>query len=136
MFQKASGVIVKYSQDRLIHTSEMAEQSFYALLNEVSNDIAVIAESPTLRNYINTPSEKTERDVDRLFRATLKNKTSYFQIRLIGVEDKGREVIRFDKSDTQVFKSDTLQQKGDLDYFKQTVQIGKGEFYFSKINLK
>ena len=135
MFQKASGVIVKYSQDRLIHTSEMAEQSFYALLNEVSNDIAVIAESPTLRNYINTPSEKTERDVDRLFRATLENKTSYFQIRLIGVEDNGREVIRFDKSDTQVFKSDTLQQKGDLDYFKQTVQIGKGEFYFSKINL-
>tara|TARA_R110002049_G_scaffold17731_4_gene68767 strand:+ start:3662 stop:6154 length:2493 start_codon:yes stop_codon:yes gene_type:complete len=113
----------------------MAEQSFYALLNEVSNDIAVIAESPTLRNYINTPSEKTARDVDRLFRATLENKTSYFQIRLIGVQDNGREVIRFDKSDTQVFKSDILQQKGDLDYFKQTVQIGKGEFYFSKINL-
>ena len=135
VFQKASGVIVEYSQDRLIHTSEMAEQSFYSLLNEVSNDIAVIAASPTLRNYINNPTEKTVRDVDRLFRATLENKTSYFQIRLIGVEDNGREVIRFDKSNARVFKSDILQQKGDLDYFKQTVQIGKGEFYFSKINL-
>lgn len=135
VFQKASGVIVTYSQDRLVHTSEMAEQSFYSLLNEVSNDIAVIAASPTLKNYINTPTEKAANDVDRLFRTTLENKTSYYQIRFIGVEDNGREVIRFDKSNAQVSKSDTLQQKGNLDYFKQTVQIKKGEFYFSKINL-
>ncbi len=135
VFQKAAGVIVEYSQDRIMHISELAEQSFYALLNEVSNDIAVIAASPTLRNYVNDPREHNSGDIEKLFRITLENKASYFQIRFIGVANQGKEVIRFDKSNGQVFKSDTLQQKGNLDYFKETVQIKKGEFYFSKINL-
>ncbi|WP_373519286.1 hypothetical protein, partial [Pricia sp.] len=58
VFQKAAGVIVEYSQERIMHTSDLAEQSFYALLNEVSNDIGVIAASPTLRNYVNDPSQQ------------------------------------------------------------------------------
>lgn len=135
VFRKAARVIEEYSQERIMHTSELAEQSFYALLNEVSNDIAVIAASPTLRNYVNDPGGENAADIDRLFRITLENKASYFQIRFIGIVDKGKEVIRFDKSKGRVFKSDTLQQKGDLDYFKETIQIRKGEFYFSKINL-
>ncbi len=135
VFRKAAGVIVAYSQERIMYTSDLAEQSFYALLNEVSNDIAVIAASPTLRNYVNDPRGGNAADIDNLFRITLENKASYFQIRFIGVADQGKEVIRFDKSNGRVFKSDTLQQKGDLDYFKETVQIKKGEFYFSKINL-
>ena len=135
VFRKAAGTIVAYSQERIMYTSDLAEQSFYALLNEVSNDIAVIAASPTLRNYVNDPGQQNATDIDDLFRITLENKASYFQIRLIGVADQGKEIIRFDKSKGRVFKSDTLQKKGDLDYFKETVLIDKGEFYFSKINL-
>ncbi|WP_149276237.1 ATP-binding protein [Pareuzebyella sediminis] len=135
VFNRASGVIVAYSQERILHASELAEQSFYSLLNEVSNDIALIASSPTLQNYVNQPTEKTKDDIEHLFRSTLENKRSYFQIRLIGIENNGKEIIRFDKRNKNVFAPKTLQEKGNLDYFKETVKINQGALYFSKINL-
>ncbi|NNE75635.1 MAG: cache domain-containing protein, partial [Pricia sp.] len=135
VFRKASDVIVDYSQERIRHTSEMAEQSFFALLNEVSNDIAIIANSPTLQNYVYSQSDKTVSDLNSLFRITLENKKSYFQIRLIGIKDNGRELVRFDKENNRIFSPDTLQQKGNLDYFKETIKLDQGDFYFSKINL-
>lgn len=135
VFRKASEVIAVNSQARIMHTSELAEQSFFALLNEVSNDIAVISASPTLQNYVTDPSKRTVGDLNRLFRITLENKTAYFQIRLIGTENHGREIVRFDKDNGKVFAPDTLQQKGDLDYFQETVTLNKGQFYFSRVNL-
>ena len=135
VFKKASAVIIAYSQDRIMHTSQLAEQSFFALLNEVSDDISVIASSPSLQNYVNSTSEKTTQDIEQLFRITLENKASYFQIRLIGIENNGKEIIRFDKSEGNIFTPDTLQEKGNLDYFKETLKISEGELFFSKINL-
>ncbi len=135
VFRKASAVIVDYSKENLSHSSEMAEQSFYSLLKEVSNDVAVIADSPSLQNYINAPSEETSRNVEKLFRTTLENKADYFQIRWIGIENNGKEVIRYEKLNGEISKADTLQQKGDREYFRETLQINPGEFYFSRINL-
>lgn len=135
VFDNASKVIVDYSKERIKHTSELAEQSFYALLNEVSNDIAVIANSPTLKSYIANPSLHTTQNVNELFRVTLKNKASYFQIRLIGIENNGKEIIRLDKWNDQVTISNNLQEKGGHEYFKEAITMGKGDFYFSEINL-
>ncbi|MDT0685404.1 ATP-binding protein [Autumnicola psychrophila] len=135
VFRKASGVIVAYSQDRINYSSEMAEQAFYALLNEVSNDIAVIANSPTLQEYVDNPSHENTADIDQLFRILLQKKPSYFQIRWIGVQGNGKEIIRFDKRNNEVFKSDTLQEKGDREYYRKSLELGQGEFYFSEINL-
>ena len=135
VFRKASQVITAHSKERIMHASQLAEQSFYALLNEVTNDIAVIALSPTLQEHISHPSEKTTHDIDQLFRIILENKETYFQIRLLDADENGKEIIRFNKLDGQVKKSTNLQQKGDREYFKEAVQINKGEHYFSNINL-
>ncbi|PKQ43658.1 ATP-binding protein [Confluentibacter flavum] len=135
VFNNASRVIVAYSKERIMHTSELAEQSFYALLNEVSNDIAVISNSPTLKNYIVENSNKTTNDVNELFEVTLKNKASYFQIRLIGTENNGKEIIRLDKINQEILISNNLQEKGNQEYFKEAINMNKGDFYFSEINL-
>ncbi|MFI1773695.1 ATP-binding protein [Thalassobellus citreus] len=136
VFKKSSNVIIEYSKNRIVFESELAEQAFYALLGEVSNDIAVIASSPSLQNYVlDSSSKKATEDINQLFSSVLKNKKSYFQIRYIGTENNGREIIRFDKIDNKILKSNNLQEKGDRDYFKEAISIKKGEFYFSKINL-
>ncbi|MCM4164138.1 MULTISPECIES: ATP-binding protein [unclassified Arenibacter] len=135
VFRKASQVITAHSKERIIHATELAQQSFYALLNEVTNDIAVITLSPTLQQHIFDPSEKTAQEVDQLFRIILENKEAYFQIRLLDADENGKEIIRFDKLEDQVIKSTNLQQKGDRRYFKEANQIKKGEHYFSNINL-
>src|SRR5690606_37088971 len=135
VFQKASAVIINNSRDRIMHTSELAEQSFYSLLNEVSNDIGLISSNPTLLNFVNDPSEENKANLNGLFRATLQNKPDYFQIRLIGIENNGKEIIRFDKVNNRVKESEDLQNKGDHEYYQEAIKIKNGEFYFSKINL-
>ncbi|WP_034039925.1 hybrid sensor histidine kinase/response regulator [Wocania ichthyoenteri] len=136
VFKKSSHVIIEYSKKRMVFESELAEQAFYALLGEVSNDIAVIASSPSLQNYVlGDFSKKANKDINQLFSTVLKNKASYFQIRYIGTKNNGEEIIRFDKIDGKILKSNDLQKKGDRDYFKEAIGIKKGEFYFSKINL-
>ncbi|MBJ6369311.1 ATP-binding protein [Snuella sedimenti] len=135
VFEKSSKVITEYARNRIVHESELAEQAFYALLGEVSNDIAVIASSPTLNNYVLDPSIRSAQDVNTLFKSVLSNKESYFQIRFIGIENNGKEIIRFDKKEGRVLKSAELQEKGDRDYFKEAIGIEKGALYFSKINL-
>ncbi|WP_223548892.1 sensor histidine kinase [Aestuariivivens sp. NBU2969] len=135
VFEKSSKVITEYAKTRIIHESELAEQAFYALLNEVSNDIAVIASNPSLNNYVNTSSIKALQDVNLLFESTLSNKASYFQIRYIGIKNNGKEIIRFDKKNGIVMQSEDLQEKGNRDYFKEAINIKKGDLYFSKINL-
>ncbi len=133
VFQNASKVIVKNSNDNLKHASDLAQQSFYALLNEVSNDIAVISSSPTLVNYINQGSPQTRQEINNLFQSVLKNKPSYFQIRWIG--SQGNEIIRFDKKNNQIIPITNLQDKSNHEYFKETIKMGHGDFYFSEINL-
>ena len=135
VFKNASGVIIEYSKERILHTSELAEQSFYSLLNEVSNDIAVIENSPTLTNFINNQSETSSEELKEFFKVMLHNKASYFQIRYIGIESNGKEIIRLDKLNGKVVQINELQEKGDKEYFKEAVKMDRGEFYFSQINL-
>jgi two-component system, sensor histidine kinase len=135
VFKNASQVIVEYSKQRVLYTSELAEQSFYALLNEVSNDIAVIANSPTLQNYVNYNSEKTKQDLEQFFKVSLDNKPSYFQIRFIGIANNGKEIIRLDKIKQEIIISSNMQEKGNQEYFKEAIKMRKGDFYFSEINL-
>lgn len=135
VYRKSSVVIIDSAKERLEHSVELAEQSFQAQLNEVSNDIALIAGNLVLRNYVNNQTTDQATALGQLFSSTLENKPDYFQIRLI--DQMGKEIIRYDKKDnliTQIPYSD-LQQKGDRDYFQEAIEMNKGQYYFSRINL-
>ncbi len=135
VFQKSSSVIVDFAKERIRYSSESAEQSFYALLGEVSNDIAVISGSLALQNFVKNPDQTTSTDLSKLFEVILTNKPAYFQIRLI--DTSGLEIIRFDKNENTIMQmeSQDLQQKGGREYFQEAMKINPGEYYFSKINL-
>ncbi|MFT7036957.1 MAG: signal transduction histidine kinase/CheY-like chemotaxis protein [Cyclobacteriaceae bacterium] len=137
VYTESSTVITDYSKERIKHTSNLAKQSFYALLDEVSNDIAVISENPVIENFVQSPSEETEKNIQSLFEVILKNKPSYFQIRLLSIPDDGKEIVRYDKVNNGVFQmtAEKLQYKGEKEYFKEALNTEKGQFYFSPINL-
>ncbi len=72
-----------------------------------------------------------------IFTELIRAKPSYLQIRLITVNDNGRELVRVDRKGSfiQSIPKDDLQQKGDTEYFKQAVLINSGEIYLSDISL-
>ncbi|MCB0686057.1 MAG: response regulator [Saprospiraceae bacterium] len=135
VFRKSSVVILEGAKERLQHSVELAEQSFKAQLNEVSNDIAMISENLALKNYVNHRTSTNAANLGQLFAATLHNKPDYFQIRFI--DQSGKEVIRFDKMNGEIMpiSIDDLQQKGGRDYFQESIEMNRGQYYFSRINL-
>ncbi|MFQ5519043.1 MAG: response regulator, partial [Mariprofundus sp.] len=61
----------------------------------------------------------------------------YYQVRLIGVADQGRELVRVArlKRGVEVIGQERLQQKGKRSYFINSIKLEPGEFLFSDITL-
>jgi PAS domain S-box-containing protein len=84
--------------------------------------------------------EKTwrERIAGRLA-AELEAKPAYAEIRLIGVDDGQREIVRVDRlgpsGTIRTVDGEGLQQRGDRPYFKETIKLRPGEIYISTLNL-
>jgi len=77
-----------------------------------------------------------ERLTDQL-RTVLRQRDIYYQLRLIGVEDFGRELIRVARigDSVEVIPQHELQQKGSRKYFMEGVKLAAGEMYVSDISL-
>jgi len=71
------------------------------------------------------------------FAVMMEQNPSYFQIRFIGIKNKGKEIVRVDKinEDITIVKSKDLQSKQNSGYFKETIKIKEKSIYISEINL-
>lgn len=77
--------------------------------------------------------------VATLMISQLQAKPDYLQMRLIGMADGGREIVRVDRNEPggsiHVVPEADLQQKGNHSYFTQTIALADGSVYISPINL-
>ena len=73
------------------------------------------------------------------FAAELEAKPAYAMIRLIGVDDNQREIVRVDRSGpggaVRVVPDAELQERGDRSYFKETIRLSPGQIYVSPVKL-
>ncbi|MBX3117669.1 MAG: PAS domain S-box protein [Fimbriimonadaceae bacterium] len=71
--------------------------------------------------------------------ASLKARPSYYQFRLIGVANGGKELVRVDRGGQEgsirIVQSDGLQEKGSRSYFARTLELQNGETYVSPVEL-
>ena len=85
-------------------------------------------------------SEQTwrERIAARLV-AELKAKPAYAEIRIIGIADDGREIVRVDRSGPNgaiaIVPDSRLGTRGDRTYFKETIKLQPGDIYVAKLSL-
>ena len=137
IFKKSSQTITDKSQQEITHTVKMATRAFHALRDEVANDIAFLSQNPVLSQYVYSPTAANKEQLQAMFGDFLKRKPHYFQIRLIGNDQNGTEIIRLNKNKNTVsaVPEAELQTKGDKDYFQNTINLGFGQYYFSPINL-
>jgi hypothetical protein len=66
-------------------------------------------------------------------------KPAYAEIRVIGLDDGGREIARVDRSGPngaiRIVPDAELAPKADRTYFKETIKLRPGEIYVSTLNL-
>ena len=84
-----------------------------------------------------TPLPLWKSRLETIFKAYIENSQNIFQIRYIGVNNDGQELIRVDKkgSTVTITPPQNLQHKSGRDYFIETAKLAPGEIYISDINL-
>jgi PAS domain S-box-containing protein len=85
-------------------------------------------------------SEKTWRErISTRIAAELEAKPAYAAVRIIGVDDGQREIVRVDrlgpKGIVRIVADADLQQRGDRKYFEETIKLPAGEIYVSPLDL-
>jgi hypothetical protein len=84
-----------------------------------------------------TTEEAARQQMASRFEVALGVKPSYMRLRLIGLADNGRELVRVDRSPADgtihVVTGADLEQRGDRNYFKDTIHLARGDVYVSPI---
>lgn len=72
-----------------------------------------------------------------LMESFIQNRPYYAQVRVLGADSAGMELIRFDRSPAGVMRvgSMDLQAKGDRDYYRAAMRLPPGALYYSPIDL-
>ncbi|WP_413701930.1 hypothetical protein ACLKMH_10560 [Psychromonas sp. KJ10-10] len=70
-----------------------------------------------------------------IFKAYMQSQPEMFQIRLISAQGQGKELVRVERKGGEIFvtPNNDLQNKGDSDYFINTIKLNSGEIHTSTI---
>lgn len=111
-------------------------------LNGVAKNVRLLALLPSLGEIVSQESssdgaKKARIDLETIFSEVLRSNEFLEQIRFIGIDDGGREVVRVDQRDSAItmVPEDQLQQKGGRYYFREAKELPTGEVYISQIDL-
>lgn len=87
----------------------------------------------------NTTLDLWRERLSQIFFAYLSSQPSIAQIRFIGVEDNGMELVRVERAQgigaMRITPDSELQGKASREYFQSTASLEKGDVYFSSITL-
>ena len=67
----------------------------------------------------------------------LYNKKLYYQVRILDTDGNEKILLKYDENTNKIIqtKEEDLQNKAHRAYFKEAINLKKGEFYISKMNL-
>ncbi len=146
-YNNARTILVRNSlvqlQDSLNRESVRIETNFKLF----SEDILFLAQSSDVKGVMRAIAGKGYDDIENatesmwrnrlatLLKTVLQERSAYLSIRMI--LSSGREYVRVDKIDGKISQAQAndMQQKGNRNYYRNTIKLAKGEVYFSPINL-
>jgi PAS domain S-box-containing protein len=147
--RQASDLLQGLAMQRL--SDDLREQSRRLAddINLLAKDGAFLAESDAVEGiaramaaggYDQTRNMTTplwKQRLDELFRSVLRHRPAYTIIRLIGLPNHGRELVRVDRKGKALISTEEkdLQEKGHRDYFRKTLGLSPGQTYFSRVEL-
>jgi signal transduction histidine kinase/DNA-binding response OmpR family regulator len=133
--------LINATQEMLRQDARAAQVKVESAMQAVLQDTIFLARTPTLREYVARRSADDrvfwKMLVEDNFHALLEGKASYAQVRLVGINDSGREIIRLDNHDgiIETTPPDRLQFKAESDYFEEGLKLQPGKVQLSEISL-
>ena len=128
---------------------ELNSNQLLQAIDELRRDVIFLSQTPPVQGIIraerNQGFDKKDPTSLATWKARLqhifvefsKARPNYFQIRYIGIENSGKELVRIDAKQGEVVitPEDKLQEKAGRAYFQDAIKLKTGEVYLSRINL-
>ena len=139
-FSESRDLLVKAAQNELLTSTQVLGRRFSILMNETARNVRLLSTLPSAHGVFDNDSQpevrkQWESRLAAVFESMLKLHPEYFQVRLIGASDHGRERVRVDRTE-HGFSQVTglqLQEKAQYPYVYETLQLAPGQFYLSPI---
>src|SRR5258706_12270283 len=135
--------------DRLATKAMLCATSLEAALNVARQDIMIVQGSTGVMRmgvarathpFESVPDMPLRESIAARFLPVLMAKPDYAQLRIIGIADGGRELLRVDRrgpgGSPRIVPEAELIQTGDRDFFKRTIGQSKSDVYVSPIELQ
>lgn len=141
-YTQSREMLIESSKDKLLTATKVLALRFSHSVAAVTSDARFLSTLPALKQMAANRSNPKlsasyRQQLEEVMTSVLEAHPEYFQIRLIGVGDYGRELVRVDKAENGVtiVSGNDLQEKAHFSYFFKTIRLSPGEFYISGISL-
>ncbi|MBC7857307.1 MAG: diguanylate cyclase, partial [Burkholderiaceae bacterium] len=139
LFQATRATLAKNAGEDLLLSTQVLGRRFTVAVNAIATDARFMANLPGARNNLGNAEgaarSHLRSDLAEQFGAMLSVHPEYFQMRLIGARDHGRELVRVDRDGPALRRVEgvNLQEKGHFPYVFNTLQLAAGQVLYSKI---
>ncbi|MDR7378638.1 PAS domain S-box-containing protein [Rhodoferax ferrireducens] len=147
--QQAHAYTKEQQESRLTARTQVITKALEESLAEFRSDVIFLSKLPPISGMVRaslpggydameqTPLSLWQQRLQTIFSAYAQHNANITQVRLIGIADAGRELVRVDRlGDTTTITPDSqLRTKGDRDYFQATAYLGPGKVHVSDITL-
>jgi methyl-accepting chemotaxis protein len=132
---------------KLNHLTSSSAEKIVNSLGHISDDVLFLSKVPPIRGIIRAREGKGKdmetgssyddwiERLEQIFVSMMQARSEYMQLRYL--DENGNEMVRVDSQGTtiEVIEGEQLQNKGDRDYFNETMQLNVGEIYVSRLSL-
>ncbi len=140
-YASSRATLLKAAQGDLLRATQVLGRSFQASIDEIAADTALLASLPISAGIASARQGpgpvRDQKLLTDMFAAMLAVHPEYFQIRLIGADRHGLELVRVDRDGDQLIPiaAPDLQEKAHYPYVFNTLQLGRGQVYLSSITI-
>ena len=139
---KSRDLLISAAEDKLLTATHVLAQRFTFSVNAITNDVRFAAALPQVQQLADQRGDAaaqadSRQELDTIFSALLATHPEYSQVRLIGLANFGREIVRVDQYESRLttVRGRDLQEKAHFPYLFETVRLSPGQLYISDINL-
>ena len=143
-YRGARARLIQAWDERLAHELALVRVRVEAGVGDAARDVRTLAAGPTVREFVrwrgSADAAVWQEIVEQGFLALAAGKPAYYQVRLIGVADEGRELVRIDRAPETPggiapIRADRLQQKGGRGYVREALAAGPRAVSLSELDL-
>lgn len=137
-FSQSGELLVRAAERELMSATQGTGRRLTTIVQGIGDDVRFFSELEAARAIAQGQGGMVEGHKSALadaFHAMLRAEPSYLQIRYIGAQEHGLEVVRVDRDGPGTVRviGERLQEKGHFPYVFRTLALPRGEMFLSKM---